>query len=165
MNKLGINEYKLNDIEKQIIKLKLDLIDYYFTFNNEQLDFKFLNDLHEFLFGDFYFDSQLGTRKIEIPEEELIEEILIKLNYLCLGGEKNIEEILSLLKELWKMQPFILGNTRTLVAFLKIINNIYLLGLEIDSDIKIKSCPKMFELNNFVNQKRLTKQKNFVNII
>ena len=157
MNKLGISEYKLRDVEKQIINLKLNILDYYFTFNNEKFDFKFLKKLHEFLFSDFYYSNESGTRNLSNKEEQIIESYLFSINNLCINDSDNIKDILYYVEEIWNLQPFIVGNTRTLIAFIKLINEAFTLNLHVDVNKEILSNPVIFRLDNFVNQKRLTK--------
>ena len=55
-NKLGIDEYKLEKIEKELVKSKLNLLDFNFTFNLSNFDFAYLISLHNFLFSEIYFD-------------------------------------------------------------------------------------------------------------
>ncbi len=159
MNKLGVNEYKLRDIERKIVNLKLNLLDAYFTFNNEELNFKYLIDLHSFLFSDFYFSNEQGTRNLDLVEKDMIELYIKKINYLSLNEPTNVNDILIQFEEIWNLQPFIVGNTRTLIAFLKIVNEAFLLDLNVDVNKNIVNNPKIFRIGNFVNQNRLTSKK------
>ena len=156
MNKLGINEYKLRDIERKIVNLKLNLLDYYFTFNLEKYDLNYLFRLHLFLFGDIYYEEDLSLRKLEQVEIDLINDYMSKIQVLS-NDPYNINIIIDLISEIYTLHPFKNGNTRTLYAFLKIINEEYLLGLDIDVNKDIKSGLTTFNINQFVNQKRLTK--------
>ena len=157
-NKLGVSALKLNNIERKIVNIKLNLIDEYINFGRNKFDFEYLKQLNNFLFSDFYFEQELGTRYMSLKEKILVEELLIKIIENCLSN-KDIEEILEIIEHLWHLQLFTVGNTRTLYAYLKVINSAFLLGLNIDCNKEIKSSPKIFELKNFVNQKRLTKIK------
>ena len=159
MNKLGITENRLTDIEKQIVNLKLNLIDEYFTFNQENLDFNYLKQLHNFLFYDFYYEEEFGARKFDENEEKIIDSYFDQINYICIYQKENIKDILKLVKEIWHLQPFEVGNTRTLIAYLKILNRAFLLDLDIDVNKEIVSNPAIFDLERLVNQKRLTKNK------
>ena len=159
MNKLGVTENLLIDIEKQIVNLKLNLIDEYFTFNQEKLDFNYLKQLHSFLFFDFYCEEEVGTRSFDKNEEELIDGYFQQINYICINQKENVKEILKLIKEIWHLQLFEVGNTRTLLAYLKILNLAYFLDLDIDVNQNIVSNPAVFDFNKQVNQKRLTKSK------
>jgi len=158
-NKLGINEERMNKIEKELVKMKLNFLDEYFTFNNQELNFNFLKCLHDFLFCDFYYKKDLNVRKMSFQEEKLINIYLRKIINICITKPQDIDNILQIVCSIWEMQPFIIGNTRTLIAYLKIINSGYLLGLDIDINKNIESNPSMFKKENFVNQKQLTKVK------
>ena len=156
-NKLGISEYRLENIEKEIVKTKLKLIDEYCTFNEEKIEFKYLKKINTFLFCDLYYREDIGIRKISKTEKALIDQYLNKLICLCKYKKENKEEILSIMKKIWELQPFQRGNTRTLLAYLKVLNNAFLLNLDVDVNMEIISGPSVFNINNFVNQKRLTK--------
>ena len=156
-NKIGISEFRLVEIEKQIVKTKLNLIDEYCTFNEEKIEFEYLKKLNTFLFGDLYYKEDIGIRKISKTEKELINQYLSKLIYLCKYKKDSKNEMLDIMKKIWELQPFKIGNTRTLLAYLKVLNNAFLLDLDINLNMEIISSPSMFNLNNFVNQKRLTK--------
>lgn len=156
-NKIGVNEYKLLEIEREIVNIKLNLIDEYFTFNEENFNFEYLKKLNDFLFSDFYYKEELGTRKMTKEEENLIEFYLRKIIYISINNCKDKQQILKLIQNIWHLQPFTVGNTRTLIAYLKILNSAFLLGLDVDVNQEIASSPSIFNLENFVNQKRLTK--------
>jgi len=154
-NKIGLCEDSFEKIERQIINLKLNLLNEYFTFNKDKIDFEYLVKLHEFLFSDLY--EKIGLRNLELSETDYIKYMLYSLiNYCYL---KDIDSVLNTLKEIWNLQPFINGNTRTFLALLKILNTAYNLNLNIDFNKEIESKPSTFNINNFVNQKRLTKIK------
>jgi len=156
-NKLGLMEERLVDVERKIVNLKMNLIDEWFTFNKKQFNFEYLVELHNFLFNDFYFKGDIGIRKLTNIEENNINDYFNKLNYLCINEPNKLEEILLIIRELWGLQIFVVGNTRTLLTLLKIINNAFYLNLDVDINIEINSNPRIFELQNFVNQKGLTK--------
>ena len=59
---------------------------------------------------------------------------------------------------LWAQQTYGAG-MRPVFHTYKILNKAFLLGLNIDVNQEITSKPSIFDLNNFVNQKRLTKSK------
>lgn len=158
-NKIGINEYRLSDIEKQIVNLKLNILDETFTFNEEEFNLNYLIKLNKFLFNDFYFENEVGTRNIDDIERLFIEKKLKLITNLCISSSEDIEKILVLVTEIWNIQPFIVGNTRTMIAFLKVLNQAFLLDLDMDLNKEIISDPNTFKLKNIVNQKRLTKHK------
>lgn len=157
-NKLGLNEYKLLDIERKIVNTKLNLLDEYFTFNELKFDFEYIKQLHNFLFCEFYYEEDLGTRIIDEEEIKLINNYLNEINYICIN-KSNSDEVLNIIKKVWYLQPFIVGNTRTLIAYLKILDSAFLLNLNINVNIEIENNPTIFNTWKTVNQKRLTKVK------
>ena len=157
-NKLGLNEYKLLDIERKIVNTKLNLLDEYFTFNELKFDFEYIKQLHNFLFCEFYYEEDLGTRIIAEEEIKLINNYLNEINYICIN-KGNSDEVLNIIKKVWYLQPFIVGNTRTLIAYLKILDSAFLLNLNINVNIEIENNPTIFNTWKTVNQKRLTKVK------
>ena len=151
-NKLGLGSYKINDVEKKIVNLKLNLIDEYFTFNETDLEFDYLEKINKFLFNDFY-----KYEEVDYAVKKIINKYLIILNDICINESENIETILEIINSIWIQQPFKDGNTRTLLAYLIVLNKAYNLGLNIDLNKEIESGTNTFKLENFVNQKRLTK--------
>lgn len=159
-NKLGVSEFALIDIEKKIINLKLNLLDYTYTFNKSTYDLEYLIRLHEYLFSEFYEKEDLGTRDLDDFEIQTINFKLNNITSLCIENDcNNIDKITSLIEEIWHLQPFIVGNTRTMIAYLKILNDSFLLGHDIDVNIEIKNTPSIFKEICNVNQKRLTLHK------
>ena len=147
----------MDTIEKKIVQTKIEVLDEWFTFNCEKLDFKYLKKLHEFLFSEFYYTEDLGTRNLNCNEEKQIDEYLNKIIKICIFNPSDVDLILKLLYSIWNLQPFIVGNTRTVIAYLKVINACFLLNLDIDANMNIENNPRIFKKENFVNQKRLTK--------
>lgn len=142
--------------------MKLNLLDEYFTFNIDIFSSDYLKELHKFLFLDIYYDYQTEMIGFNTDDENYIKYLFEGLKYNCINHPDRIENILNSIKELWKLQPFYDGNTRTLFAYLKVINDAFLLNLDIDFDKEIKSGSNIFLTESFVNQKRLTKLKKFV---
>ena len=153
-NKLGLSDFKIIDVEKKIVNLKLNLIDEYFTFNERKLNFNYLEKINKFLFSDIY-------ESIEVKEDvkNIINNYLGIITDMLMEDKENITSVLDIIKNIWFLQPFVGGNTRTLIAYLIILNKAFDLGLHIDLNKEIESGVNTFDLNNFVNQKRLTKQK------
>ena len=153
-NKLGLSDFKIIDVEKKIVNLKLNLIDEYFTFNERELNFNYLEKINKFLFSDIY-------ESIEVKEDvkNIINKYLGIITDMLMEDKENITSVLDIIKNIWFLQPFVGGNTRTLIAYLIILNKAFDLGLHIDLNKEIESGVNTFDLNNFVNQKRLTKQK------
>ena len=153
-NKLGLNEFQIIEVEKKIIKLKLNLVDEYFTFNEKEFNFNYLEKLNNFLFSDIYEE-----KKVKDDVKNIINKYLRIITDMLIEDKNNIIYVLDIIKDIWFLQPFADGNTRTLIAYLIILNKAFDLGLNIDLNKEIDSVINTFDLNNFVNQKRLTKQK------
>ena len=153
-NKLGLSDFKIIDVEKKIVNLKLNLIDEYFTFNESELNFIYLEKLNKFLFSDIY-----ESKEINNDVKNIINKYLGIITDMLMEDKENITSVLDIIKNIWFLQPFVGGNTRTLIAYLIILNKAFDLGLYIDLNKEIESGVNTFDLNNFVNQKRLTKQK------
>lgn len=159
INKLTTNEYKLLDIQKKIINLKLNLLDETFTFNKNVFDLEYLVRLNEFLFSDFYYESDFGLRVLSNDEISTIEWYLEKITSNCINNPSDTDSILNYIEKIWYLQPFVVGNTRTMIGYLKMIDICFLLGLDIDVNVELESKPSIFKSNYKVNQKRLTKSK------
>ena len=155
-NKLGLSDAKLFDIERKLVNFKFNLLDEYITFNKNIFELGYLMELHKFLFADLYFDKNLEIRNFDKIEINNIETILVFIENVCINNRERIDELLSLIYKLWEMQPFQNGNTRTLLAYLYILNKAFLLNLDIDLNQEISNKTTFFELNNAVNQNRLT---------
>lgn len=155
-NKLGLCDLKLLDLEKNIVNLKLNLLDDYFTFNSNLFELEYLQNLHNYLFSDLYYEEQLKIRELSEKEKKYIQKLLKNIYNECIEN-KNTNKILEHICDVWYLQLFPDGNTRTLFAYLKVINDAFLLDLDIDFDKEIKSGSNIFLKESFVNQKRLTK--------
>ena len=158
-NKLGVSNSKLFDIERKIVNFKLNLLDEYITFNKNIFEFQYLIELHKFLFSDLYFDKNLEIRNFDEVEINNIETILVFIENACINNRERIDELLSLIYKLWEIQPFQNGNTRTLIAYLYILNKAFLLNMNIELNSEISNKTTFFELSESVNQNRLTKIK------
>lgn len=165
MNKLGISDWNFESIERKIVNLKLNIIDENFTFNKKQLNFNYLISLNRFLFGDFYYERDLGIRDMHPREIECINIYLKSIEEICLKNFYSIDSLLNILRKIWLMQPFKVGNTRTLVAYLKVISLCFRLDINVNVNKEIKSDSKEFNFNCEVNQKRLTKVKQFDKLV
>ena len=158
-NKLGVSEAKLFDLERKLVNFKFNLLDEYITFNKNLFELDYLIELHKFLFSDLYFDKDIEIRNFDKIEINNIETILIFIENVCINSRDRVDELLSLIYKLWEMQPFQNGNTRTLIAYLYILNKAFLLNIDVDLNKEISNKITFFELNNTVNQNRLTKTK------
>lgn len=121
MNKLGIfNKETFYKIENSLIEAKIAILDYDFTFGEAEYNFNFLIKLHKFLFEVFFILENYGLRSsIDSEAQNEVNELLYRLNIKGVYGIFD-EESLEIFYKLWEMQIFSDGNTRTLIAFLKI---------------------------------------------
>ena len=161
-NKLGLTDYHFDDVEKKLVNFKLNLLNDTYTFNTELFSISYLIRLHNFLFKDIMEEEYCGFRAFNKDELDYFSELLLELKGLISIYPKDINRILSVLERLWHYQLFVVGNTRTIVAYLKIINEKYMLNIPLDINKEIKSNYNMFELdylNSKVNQKTLTKKQ------
>ena len=153
-NKLGLNGFQIIDVEKKLVNSKLHLLDEYFTFNENEFNFNYLEKINKFLFSDLYENTEVNE-----DVKNIINKYLGIITDMLLEGKENINSVLDVIKDIWFLQPFADGNTRTLIAYLIILNKVFELELNIDLNREIESGVNEFDINNFVNQKRLTKQK------
>lgn len=159
-NKLGVSYTKLIQIETEIVNLKLNLLDEYFTFNENIFSLKYLRKLHKFLFSDLYENIDVETRELNDIEKDYIQDVLISLENICIKEPIEIDKVLQIILKLWDFQIFKDGNTRTMLAYLKVINRAFLLDLDIDLNSVISNQDSdNFKKEKYVNQKRLTKSK------
>ena len=159
-NKLGVSYTKLIQIETEIVNLKLNLLDENFTFDANLFSLKYLRKLHKFLFSDLYENIDVETRELNDIEKDYIRDILISLENICIKEPIEIDKVLQMILKLWDFQIFKDGNTRTMLAYLKVINRAFLLNLDIDLNSVISNQDRdNFKKEKYVNQKRLTKSK------
>ena len=129
MNKLGMPEYLFEEMEKELVKLKLNSLNEYFTFNCENIDFEYLKALNHFLFIDLYKDEYVQPRKLDEEEIRLMNVSLSSVANSAI--DLDYTAIFKELVQIWQMQPFKVGNTRTLVGYLIVIDKLYGLQLNI----------------------------------
>lgn len=98
-NKLGINESLVEDIERKISGIKLDLLDERFTFNNEKLYIEYMKSLNNFLFDSIYYDEQLGIKEETKEQIYLINYYLDEIIYLSTYHKEEVIHILELLQK------------------------------------------------------------------
>lgn len=133
-NTLGLSENRFEDIEKRIVNEKIKLLNEYCTFNCDKYDSEYLLKLNRFLFGDFYDDLKYRTTQFR----GIIDSYLYILQENC-QEKKDLDEIFERIQQLCNLQPFEVGNTRTFVAFIKIINETYNLGLDFNANFELYS--------------------------
>lgn len=141
-NKLGIlDDRTLEQIEELLIKNKIMMLNYEFTFNESEYNFNFLVKIHEYLFASIYdFDNHHLNSYVD---DNIINEVNKLLRMLSLKGiiGEFDHESLEILYLLWQMQIFINGNTRTLIAFLKI----YISAFRLESFIDFKDIEMLWK--------------------
>lgn len=149
MNKLGISEQKMDTLERKIVAVKLENLDETITFNCKRLDLEYLIKLHKYLFNDLYTDDLTDTRHLTDEEKELINKMLHMVNQICINEPASIKKIIDLLHEIWCLQPFLDGNTRTLIGYLIMLKECYYLDIPLDvhSDLRGVITAKKLELN------------------
>lgn len=120
-NKLGITDvFQLEEVENTIVAVKLGLLDETITFGQQQLDLEYLQKLHEFLFGDIYYDSDLKLRSSYKSEELVkIEHGLMRLHEAGQRQEIDSKALSDACSNLWRLQLFHDGNARTVWGFMK----------------------------------------------
>lgn len=153
-NKLGLSYYRMLDVERKLVNFKLNLLDETYTFNVNMFSLEYLVKLHQFLFSDIHPSEYVRLRKLNKIELDYIHSLIKGIERVVHLNDKN--EVIELVKEIWNRQIFIVGNTRTMIAYLKVINDAFLLDIPINVNSEIESNPKTFE-KICVNQKGLTK--------
>ena len=158
-NKLGLNTEKLLSVEKEIVKIKLNILDEEFIFNENIFSLEYIKKIHDFLFCDLYYGEDLNLRELSNEEFKYIEVLFNSIKEICINKYLCVEILMETLVKLWELQIFKDGNTRTLLGYLCILNKAFILNLDIDLNKEIKSRPSELCNENFVNQKQLTKRK------
>lgn len=143
-NKLGLCDYKFKNAENKIVNYKLNILDETYTFNCDLFSIEYLIQLNKFLFEDIYYDSIKYIFKSDMEIDYLKYLLGILKKSAQLGDQK---EVLNIVEEIWHRQPFTDGNTRTMIAYLKVIKLSFLLDIPLNVNTKIESSPKMFKLS------------------
>ena len=140
-NIIGVSQDKLESLEQKLVNEKLKFLDEYCTFGCDKYDADYLLRLNNFLFGYLYgplcyrlsaYNGIINSYMYTINEEGV--------------GDKNLDVIFDRLQALWDLQPFLVGNTRTFAAFIKIINEAYNLKLNIDPDCELYSGMNLLDI-------------------
>ena len=158
-NKLGLSDIKLLFVERKIVNTKLNLLDEQFISDKDIFDLEYIKQIHLFLFSDLYYEEQLNLRGLSQEELKYINVLLNSIKEICINGYDCKEILIETLIKLWELQIFKDGNTRTLLGYLSILNQAFILNLDIDFNKEIKSRPSALYKNIVVNQKQLTKSK------
>lgn len=135
-NKLGIIDYfYLEEVEKKLVKNKLDILSYQLTFNETSFDLAYIQKLHNFLFEDIYYEEDLQIRSCYNRENlELIDKQLKIIREQAVENILTKEDLEQVIYNLWELQLFKDGNTRTLWAYLKIFIESYNLPFTLSMD-------------------------------
>lgn len=140
-NIIGVSQDKLEDLEQKLVNEKLKFLDEYCTFGCDKFDSEYLLKLNNFLFSDLY-----GPLCYRLSAYNgIIDSYLYVINEHG-NSDKDINAIFDRLQALWDLQPFLVGNTRTFAAFIKIINEAYNLNLNIDSDCELYSGMNLLDI-------------------
>ena len=121
-NKLGLDDESLELFEAKTFEVKSSLLTDKVTFNTNGFNLEYLIKLHDYLFGDLYYDCDKLSSRIdnESEIEAKIEELIDMISYAS-----DVEYIKIALDELIDMQIFDDGNNRTISTFFKIIAKSY----------------------------------------
>lgn len=125
MNKLGLNDLDILDVEEALVDFKASLIDEKVSFNQTTFDLYYLIKLNEFLLGDLYYYAGQITNGYDNQDLFMINSKISDIVNLISHNTKNEDEILALVKELINMQLFGNGNKRTILVFLRNVINVY----------------------------------------
>ena len=124
-NKLGLNESTIQKIEEELVEFKSKLVDYRFTFGMTDFNFKYLLRLHEFLFGDLYYDAGKISKRYQEEDIDVFDRKIKTIVELIKTKDPDIENIAILINELIDDQLFDDGNSRTIHLFFNNVINCY----------------------------------------
>lgn len=158
-NKLGITDFaKLEKIEKSLVKYKLDILDSDFTFEQDNYGVDYLQQLHNFLFGDLYYEEDLSFRSNYTSEQlEQVDTVLKQLGIRSMNQEIGCEELSIFFQDLWEAQLFHDGNARTLWAFLAMNIEAFQLPMELcmkTDELLLSGDVKPYKAFQLVNKKK-----------
>ena len=117
-NKLGLDDIEAEEASSKIVARKAEILTEKMTFGCPNYDLEYLCKLHDFLFGDVYYNTDMisdrykGTDLTEI--ERKIEHIF---SLIC--GKEDMDEIKREVADLVDMQLFDDGNNRTITLFVR----------------------------------------------
>lgn len=90
------------------------------------------------MFSGLYSETNLGFRLLDDNEINYLNKLLSDIK--CIHDNKtNLEDLLNIFDELWNLQPFYTGNTRTFIAYFKIICLTFNLPYQINIEGEIRS--------------------------
>jgi fido (protein-threonine AMPylation protein) len=125
-NKLGLTENEIIKVEDQIFELKSKLVDYRFTFDTDGFGINYLIRLHDFLFGDLYYNAGKISERYLDADKEIIDENIKRIVDLIKSHDDDISYIVELIQDLINNQIFDDGNSRTINLFFNIVIDCYL---------------------------------------
>ena len=123
-NKLGLSQDRMEDIENKLYELKSSLLDLDVSFNTNGFDIIYLMRLHEFLFGDLYYNAGKLSSRYEEDDKYLFDNVIQEAIDL-IKAEEDPEAISSVVNELIDYQIFDDGNSRTIHLFFDHIIDCY----------------------------------------
>ena len=119
-NKLGVDEITACEIADKLVPAKAALLGYNITFGCKTFDLDYLCKLHDFLFGDVYYDAGRVSDRYDPANYKEIETRVNHL-YALICDKANVDEIRDAMFDLIDMQIFEDGNNRTVHLFIKLI--------------------------------------------
>ncbi len=126
INKLGLPDEKMKYIESEIIEAKSRLISKEFTFDTSYYGIIYLIRLHEFLYGDLYFDGDKMSEKFFDSDKEILDQKILKVVSSLNSRDKDTDYIVRLMQELKDEEIFDIGNSETMDIFYKLIIDFYI---------------------------------------
>lgn len=152
MNKLGISDDEMMQIEDTIIKQKMSILSEKFTFNMDQYNVEYLRRLHAFLFSDLYFDTTTFRSGITDKDLNDTNKLMLRINrdaieYYNSHDEKVINRMLDKMETICDMQLFKDGNNRTLIAYFTILSSAFQLPIEFNPKNALNAKISDFSVN------------------
>ena len=123
-NKLGLNEFDLEYYRNIICEFKSSLLDEKITFNCSEFNIDYLKSLHEYLFGDLYYDAGNISKRYNESDYKMIDRKIKEVIDLIFY-ESEVDFVCEQIKEIINMQIFKDGNSTTINLFFKHVINDY----------------------------------------
>ena len=123
-NKLGLDNDAIVEVEEKLVEYKSKLVDYRFTFDVDNFGIIYLLRLHEFLFGDLYFEAGKMSERYKDSDKGHFEKE-IKTIVSLIGSKSDVTHIADLINDLIDEQIFDDGNSRTIHLFFDNVINCY----------------------------------------
>lgn len=142
VNKLGVSNKEMEEIENRLFEVKSQLVSPNFTFDENEFGIIYLIRLHDFLFGDLYYDEDKMSERYHDSDKKIFEIKIKRIVYLIKNQYKHINYIYELIQELIDDKIFNIGNKRTINLF---FNNVIDYYLKDDSEYKSELKNMLFE--------------------